>query len=106
MASPWLSSGGGSIAGRVGQRDHEEVAAANCGNRSSLVHEGELFLGQPDLVRVKQGSGGLEFHAFEWRRLQNRIGNQEIVRMGHEAATRMDDQVVGGFVAVTRRISS
>ena len=89
----------------IGQRDHKEVAAPFPGNRSSLVHDAELFLGQHHIVPVKQGFGCLELYALEWRRLQSRIGNQEIMHMGYEAGTRMDNQVIGGFVALTWRIS-
>lgn len=51
----------------LGQRDHKEVAARYLGNRSSLVHDDELFLGQHHLVRVKQGLGRFELNALEWR---------------------------------------
>ena len=53
----------------IGQRDHKEVAAPSSGNRSSLVHDDELFLGQHDIVPVKQGFGCLELYALEWRRI-------------------------------------
>ena len=53
----------------IGQRDHKKVAARSFGNRSSLVHDDELFLGQHHIVRVKQGFGCLELYALEWRRI-------------------------------------
>lgn len=52
----------------LGQRDHKEVAARFLANRSSLVHDDQLFLGQHDLVQVKHGLGCLELNALEWRR--------------------------------------
>jgi hypothetical protein len=53
----------------LGQRDHKEVAARFLVNRSSLLHDDELFLGQHHLVPVKHGLGCLELNALEWRRI-------------------------------------
>ena len=49
------------------QCDDEEVAARLPGHRSSLVHGGEFFLSQRDLVPVKEALGAYKLDSLDRR---------------------------------------